>query len=405
MSAILPTLVSNHNLIEAARSDLSAAQERYQVARGGYYPEFETTSNWGHEYQTKPADDNTSLAFSEADFSITQRLYDFGATDATIDAAKLTVRQYEAQLTSTEQTLLLRGLTAYTNVARAKEAIGYAERAENNIKKQAELEDIRVQKGGGYSSDVLQAKTQLAGAQARLVAAQGTLKVARNSFKGVFGRFPENEADMSRPALPLHLIPANVEDAVAIALDNNPQLTAAQLSADIADETRKNAEASGFRPTIDVVADVKYKKNVSGTVGFKREALGKVEINFPFNLGLTAINTLKAAEQDHTSVLRRFRDARDQVEEQVRNSWAQLEVARLNSELLRSQAELAEAFLDQARRERELGQRSLLEVTQAETNLLNASSDAASAEADVAIAGFSLLNAMGQLSLDAALNQ
>ena len=183
------------------------------------------------------------------------------------------------------------------------------------------MEDIRVQKGSGYSSDVLQAKTQLAGAQARRVAVQGNLRISRNSFKGVFGRFPENEQDMMRPRVRSDLLPSSVEEAVEIAQNNNPLLVAARLAADIAEETRKNTEATSYRPSFDVVADVKYKKNVGGTIGFEREALGKIEFNFPFNLGLTARNTLKAAENDYTGVYRRYRDAQDQIEEQVRNSW------------------------------------------------------------------------------------
>ena len=403
LQELLPQLVAEHNLMMAARADLDAAQERQKESLGGYYPQLNVTGNWGHEYQTNSEAANTSLTFSEADFTVTQRLYDFGATDATIQSAKLTVRQSEAQLKAARQNLLLRGLVAYTNVSRDLEALTYAQRAEENIKKQAELEDIRVQKGSGYSSDVLQAKTQLAGAQARRVAVQGNLRISRNSFKGVFGRFPQDEQNMIRPRVRKDLLPTSVEEAVAIAQNNNPLLTAAKLAADIAEETRKNTEATSYRPSFDVVADVKYKKNVGGTIGFEREALGKIEFNFPFNLGLTARNTLKAAENDYTGVYRRYRDAQDQIEEQVRNSWERLQVALQNSELLRSQSDLASAFLEQAKQERELGQRTLLEVTQAETDLLNASSDAVAADAEVTNAGFSLLNAMGQLSLENAL--
>ena len=66
---LLPNLVTDHNLMQAARSDLGAAQERHKESLGGYYPQLNVTGNYGHEYQTNSDADNTSLTFSEADFT------------------------------------------------------------------------------------------------------------------------------------------------------------------------------------------------------------------------------------------------------------------------------------------------------------------------------------------------
>ena len=64
------------------------------------------------------------------------------------------------------------------------------------------------------------------------------------------------------------------------------------------------------------------------------------------------------------------------------------------------QANIAAEFLDLARKERQLGKRTLIDVLAGETNLINAQSDATSAQSDVIIAGLTLLSVMGQLSVE-----
>ena len=89
------------------------------------------------------------------------------------------------------------------------------------------------------------------------------------------------------------------------------------------------------------------------------------------------------------------------VEQQARDSWENLRTSRENAGLLKNQANIASEFLDFARKERQLGRRSLIDVLAGETALIDASSDAASAEVDVAIAVYTLLNVTGRLEEDA----
>ena len=67
---------------------------------------------------------------------------------------------------------------------------------------------------------------------------------------------------------------------------------------------------------------------------------------------------------------------------------------------MRNLADIAAEFLELARKERQLGKRSLIDVLAGETNLINSQSDAASAESDVIIASISLLSVMGQLGAE-----
>ena len=87
----------------------------------------------------------------------------------------------------------------------------------------------------------------------------------------------------------------------------------------------------------------------------------------------------------------------DTFEQQARNTWSNLERDRLNAEFLKNQANIAAEFLELARRERQLGERSLIDVLAGETALINANSDATAVETDVLLNVFRLLNIMGKL--------
>jgi outer membrane protein TolC len=129
-----------------------------------------------------------------------------------------------------------------------------------------------------------------------------------------------------------------------------------------------------------------------------QELFSKFQLSFPFNLGFTAVNTLKSAESDAVAANRRIGESRTLVEQQVYDAWANLDTVKKALQFLRNQSSIAEEFLELARKEQKLGNRTLLDVLAGETTLFNANSDAASAETDVAITVYTPLNAMGRLT-------
>ena len=98
----------------------------------------------------------------DATAKITQTITDFGLTSSTVKTSKLSLKQSLALEKQIKNDLLLRALTAYLRVIQSRESVKYAIQSVANIK-QTELEDAAVSAGGDLTSDVLQAKTQLAG--------------------------------------------------------------------------------------------------------------------------------------------------------------------------------------------------------------------------------------------------
>jgi TolC family type I secretion outer membrane protein len=396
----LTSLVQQHKKLQAAQSDVTAAKENVDVAWGNWYPNLDVTAHKGYEVdKLGEGGKDTHLPAERFDVTVTQRLVDFGRNNSVIDRADLGRQQSEATLTATRQALLQEGTTAYLEVMRAARVLRFAESSETNIRRQTELEDARVQRGSGFSTDVLQAKTQFAGAQARRVRAEGTLQTALNHYRSVFYADVLNPDSMAQPRTPLDMVPTSLNDAIDVAHDNNPQLRAAQLGAEMARTDITRTRAQGFYPTLDAVAENDYQKDNGGTIGTENDQIVKLQLKYSFNLGFTASNSLKAAEATHSATEQRYYDTRNTVEQQVRDAWNELQTAQSTAELLRNQANIAAEFLELARKERQLGRRSLIDVLSGETALINANSDAASAETDVAIAVYKLLTATGKLEV------
>jgi outer membrane protein, adhesin transport system len=398
---LLPALLERHPRVKAARADRLSVEQQVRVARGGWFPTAQLQGGYGHEDTDIESVGAASLPTRDASVQVDQLLWDFGATNAQIDTVRTQLRQTDAILSVTEQGILLEGATAYIDLTRAYAVYDFAIQSEANIRKQTGLEESRVEAGSGIATDVLQAKTQLAGAEARRVSAEGLLAAARNRFRAVFKADPPAHAELQPVFTPEAVLPERVDDAVDIMLDSNPQLAAARLAVEAADRQVDAARATGFAPRLSAQGKLHYKQDYSGTAGRREEALAKVQLTFPFNLGMTASNTLEAARQTASAADNRQVDQRDLLEEQVRNAWTNLATARQVAGFLGNQANIAAQFVDLARRERQLGQRSLIDVLSGETALINARSDAASAQADIQIAAYTLLTAMGQLNIAA----
>lgn len=396
-------MLSSHERIKAAEADVAAARANLDVAKGDYYPTASITSNIGHEkiYTQNPLSTatKTTLAQRELDLGLSQTLYDFGATDASVDGSSLSVGQALATLDQTRQAVLLEALSAQLNLASAKRVLDHQIKSEASIKRQTELEHARVEIGSGISTNELQAKTQLAGAQAARVRADGALRQAVNRYRAVFSSVPADLSKLEEPDVSRVVLPESEDDVVRSALQDNPQVLVSSLAADIANATIENSFASGYRPVVTASVDQKYKRDVGGTIGDKNEMLVKVEATFDFNMGWTAQNTLLAAKSSHSAAASRLKDTRDQIEEQARNAWQRLETARLNADFLENQAHIASEFLTLARQELALGQRSLIDVLSGETSLINAQVAADRAKTDVKIAVLTVLNTMGKLDL------
>ena len=396
----LELVLKNHKLIEASKIDSKAAKFRVKQSKGAYYPSLDVTANYGHERIIKHGPTNdTQLVARDTTAKITQTITDFGLRESTVKTSELSLKQSLALEKQIKNDLLLRALTAYLRVIQSRESVKYAVQSVANIKKQTELEDAAVSAGGGLTSDVLQAKTQLAGAQARLIQFEGVLDAAKHEFEYLYGFFPTNLNDLKLTKSITDQLPQSIEETVENTMKNNPSLIAARITEDIGKEAINTARSSLF-PTIKGILSHSEKQDFGGIVGFKRESSAKIDFSYPLNLSFSEYAGKDAAVESYLATSTRIRDQENMIKQMVRTTWDGLDTAQKNAEFLTNQARISGEFLELARKERKAGNRTLLDVLGGETALINAQADAIAAKIEVLINSYTLLSLMGGLTLD-----
>ncbi|GEO79967.1 TolC family protein [Pararhodospirillum oryzae] len=397
---LLPQVEKTYDKVVAADARVEAARNRARETLGSWFPTLTLEGTGGVEHNQRPSMSDPTYQAWQMDAVLTQLLWDFGGSNGRIEAQRLLLEGARAEAQSSRLTLMQDAVSAYVTLMRAERILDYARQSEENIRRQTGLEQARVDRGSGLSTDVLQAKTQLAGAEARRVQAEGSVQIARNRFKAVFGFVPDDTASLVALKGPKDgVLPDSLDNALAIALDKSPVLKVQEATAAAQQAMTGSVRGERLFPRVDLVAANSLKHNVDSLKGEKMETSVKVRATWTINLGLTAFNSLRAAEAEAQSAGHTEADTRITVEERVRNAWQRLETSRANARILANQANIAGEFLDLARRERQLGQRSLIDLLSGETALFNAQADAYAASADVIIASFALMANMGELDL------
>ena len=217
--------------LSAAQANMRATDEEVAKANAGWRPTINAQGSYGEQEANISGFGTISAHPLQGQLTITQPLFRGGRTYAEIKRAKALVRSGRAQLTATEQSVLLDAVTAYMDVVRDEATVNLRRKNVDVLKKQRAETQERFNVGELTRTDVSQAQARLAGAQSDLITAQGALAADRAVFAQIIGRPPEELE--STPALPQ--LPANPEDALNLALQGNPAILQARENAKAAD--------------------------------------------------------------------------------------------------------------------------------------------------------------------------
>ncbi len=327
--------------------------------------------------------------------SLTQNIYDGGLKSSGRMSAKLLEEVADYTLTSVRQAVLFEGITAYLDVLRQSQLLDLSGQNEANIMRQLNLEDERVRRGSGINVDVLQAKSRLQIALERKVFVDGALKDANSRHLQVFNRAADMP-NMSMPQRPTRLLPRTLEDAISIALAENPAILTGQRQIDIADQNREGV-VSEFYPTIDLVLEGNYEDDFNGVPGIRRDYSAKLRANWNLFRGLGTQSRSRSAAYIYQARQSDYIQTRRKVEEQTRLSWQALLTARERVDLLDNAVNIAGEVFESRERLRESGRETALNVLDAENEVFNARINYTGALFDACIAAYQLLLAMGRL--------
>lgn len=397
----IQSLIGSHPQVKAAKEGVASADAGIGTARSAYFPLAHVSGDVGPEHFNNSAlvqSNSHPLFFPygyQAGLTVTQHLYDANATNSAVDAAKDTKSVSELTLRLTRQTTILEGVNAYLDVLRQSQLVKLARGDEQRLQTQLHLEDERVQRGSGVAVDVLAAKHRLQLAKERRVGYEGAFEQALDRFQQVFGHSPDDLGDKA-PEPPPNLVPASVDEAQKVALEENPSVEAAKRTVTLTG-TRVDAARSGYYPTVDLVGKVDRAHDRDSIVGASRDWEVLLQLNWDLFNGFKTQSQVSQAAHDLSASKDGASQAERKAAEAVRLAWSQVETARARVAILDNAVNLAYDVWDSRKKMRELGKATVIDVLDAETDITNAQITYLTAMFDRKVATYQLLFSLGRL--------
>ncbi|MGB0496818.1 MAG: TolC family outer membrane protein [Rubricella sp.] len=376
--------------LELSRAAVRAADEGVPQARAGARPNVTANARAGLASQDgifgeEPLD-SQSLSLNGS-----VRVFDGGATDASVNAAMAVVTQARADLAGTEQNVLLAAVTAYVDVLRDTQFVRLARNNVRVINSQLEAAQDRFEVGEVTRTDVAQARSRLAAARSNLVANEGALNRSREAYVAAIGDVPTELA----PTPPLPALPTTLAEAEAMAMRMAPSLVAARQAVEEAEYGIELARA-GFRPTVDVTGSVTSSSSVLDDTSDTAE-IG-ISASVPLYRGGALSSAVRQAVARKEQAEAALQETARSVRRSVADAWSGLEVSRASIQASRERITAARIAFEGVREEARLGARTTLAVLDAEQELLDALTNLAAAERDEYVAAYQLLASVGLLN-------
>lgn len=331
-----------------------------------------------------------------ASVDLSYPLFNGGAVKNSVRAAQTRVEAGRATLEAVEGDLFTDAVTVYMDVIRDRAIV---ELNQNNVKVlQTNLEATqdRFQIGDLTRTDVAQSEARLQLGRSQLATAQGQLTGSEARYRQVVGHAP----GILAPPPPLPPLPTTADEAVRIALANNPDLISISRQAIAAGYDVSVARASRL-PRLSAVAGETYANNIGGNNGqFVPNSGNATTVGLSaqvplFQGGLPAAR-IRQAQAQQGQVLEQVVGTERAVVQAARAAFASYEAAQRAIQAQTVAVQASQLALEGNRAEQSVGTRTIIEVLNAEQELLNAQVALVSAKRDSYVAGFQLLNAMGQ---------
>lgn len=385
--------------LEAARANQRAIDEGVPIARAQGLPSLNLTATHT-EFLRQSANAFTA---PERNLGVQAQalvpIYSGGAVRNAIAAAKERVEAGQADLRNTESVVFSQVVAAYMDVLRTEALTMLAANNVAVLKTNLEAAGDRFQIGDLTITDVAQSRARLAVAEGDLRQAEANLIAARETYIRLVGR---PASGLEAPP-PLPGLPDTLEEAIAAALAHNPNLEAARLRAEAAGFDTKAAGA-GRLPTLGLFVNGLYS-DFFGTLGgpvaaqfVQRETTANagVRLTIPLFQGGEPAARQRQAGARESAALEDVIAAERQVIAETRSTFANWQAANQVIKSAQAAVEAAELSLEGVRAENSIGNRTVLDVLNAEQELLQARVQLVTARRNAYVAGFSLLALMGR---------
>jgi outer membrane protein len=399
----------NNPSLNAQRASLRATDENVPQALSGYRPKLSLTANGGENYTDLHSETFTSLGNNVASTTAvavpytsrgvgataTETLYNGFQTANRVRQAESQVMGARETLRVTEQQVLLDAATSYMNLLRDEAILELNRRNVEVLTEQLKQTRDRYNVGEVTRTDVAQAESRLAAGRSSLLGAQSNYITSVGNYQRVIGVAPGKLA----PGTPVdRFSPAVLSAAIAEGEQDSPSVLAAMYGVDIAELAVKINEGSLY-PNLALTANV--SQNYLPTYNMQRQFLASVggQLTIPIYQGGAEYSAIRQSKETLGQQRLNLDVNRDQARATVVQNWGQLEAAKAQIEATTAQVNAAEIALDGVREEARVGERTTLDVLNAQQELVNARVALVTAQHDRVVASFALLAAVGGLSV------
>ena len=381
----------------AKRKD--AADAAISAARGGYLPKLDFLYGAGTE---RSQNSSTAPLVGAANFLrlhrhqegmvLNQMLFDGMGTRAEVERRRAISDATAYRVYATAEEIALQAIDAYIDVLKNKDLVSYAKENLSAHQRTFDQVKLRSDKGVGRRADLEQIEARTALASANVSSAESSLRDAEIAFLKVVGRNPINLTDAPDPKN----IPSTVDAAVKTGLANHPTLKSSQSDIEQASAQREHARSFWF-PRLEFEASYTNNRNLDGVAGPNRDRLLMLYLKWNLFRGGFDYHRLKETALQIDEATEISRNTTRQVENAVRLAYNAYATARDRIPSLDRYVKSSNATRAAYAQQFAIGQRTLLDLLDAENEYFTARSTEATGKYIQLSAKYRILNAMGQL--------
>jgi outer membrane protein len=401
IEAALVRAYQNNPQLNAQRAQVRIIDENVPQALAGYRPQAAVTASLGYQYT-----DTNSVAPGfggeihgtepprSAGATVTQTLYNGNQTANKTRAAESQVSGAREALRVLEQTVLLSAATIYMDYLRDA-AIVEVQKSNTRVLEETLVQTrARTELGELTPTDVAQAAAQLAAGKTQQLTAEANLTTTASNFRRIIG----NEPMQLAPGSPVdRFLPATLPAAVSLSLTQSPNVTATMFGIDV-NYLQVKINEGALLPTVTLQASVQQAYEQAQVLYRSFGASATAQLSVPVYQGGAEYSLIRQSKETLAQQHYNLDTIRDQARANVVTVWGQLVAGKAQVASAQVQVTASEIALNGVRDEARAGQRTTLDVLNAQQALVNARVALVTAQHDRVVASYAVLNAVGRLS-------
>ncbi|UHC19083.1 TolC family outer membrane protein [Methylobacterium currus] len=340
------------------------------------------------------SDASQTLIPGSAGLTVNQTLFNGFRTDNQTRQAESQVLGGRETLRNSEMQTLFQAAQAYMNVLADTATLELNRNNVEVLEEQLRQTRDRFNVGEVTRTDVAQAEARLAGARAQVSLAEANLRTSIATYRQVIGVEPRQLA----PGRPIdRFVPQTLTAAVEIGLTEHPAILSALHAVDAAEAQVKIAESSLY-PQVSVSGSAAqvFDQQIANTRYFQGSIVGQLTV--PLYQGGAEYAQIRQAKEQVGQARLQAELTRDQVRASIVSAWGALEAAKARVIASQAQVQANEVALNGVREEARVGQRTTLDVLNAQQELLSARVNLIAAQRDRVVGSYQVVQTVGRLT-------